>query len=66
MQSDSASQRINAVWITVESEDPFHVCAFLAFIEEARAVQAWPDSERVRQNAYKRYEELVRQKDKKD
>lgn len=50
----------------VDDTDPFHVCAFLAFIEEARAVQAWPDSEKVRQNAYKRYEELVRQKSKKD
>lgn len=54
------------MWVTVESEDPFHVCAFLAFIEEARAVQAWPDSERVRQNAYKRHEELARQKSKED
>lgn len=50
----------------VENDDPFHSCAFLAFVEEAEAVQGWPDSEKVRQNAYKRYEELVRQKDKKD
>lgn len=44
-------------------DDPFHSCAFLAFVEEARAVQGWPDSERVRQNAYRRYEALIRKRD---
>lgn len=42
------------------TNDPFHSCAFLAFVEEAEAVQGWPDSERVKQNAYKRYEALIK------
>jgi len=37
-------------------DDPFHMIAFDAFITEARAAQSWPDSEKVRQRAYREFE----------
>jgi len=39
--------------------DPFHMIAFSAFIQEAKAVQGWPDSEKVRQAAYREYESVI-------
>jgi hypothetical protein len=38
-------------------DDPFHAIAFEAMIIEARKVGTWPDSEKVKQTAYKLYEE---------
>lgn len=37
-------------------DDDFHGCALVAFAEEARAVQGWPESEKVRLRAYALYE----------
>lgn len=37
-------------------DDLFHACAFHAFIIESRAVQDWPDREKVRQRAYELFE----------
>ncbi len=38
-------------------DEVFHGLAFSAFVAEARAVQGWPDSERVRRAAYRLYED---------
>lgn len=38
-------------------DDPFHACAFAAFITQAREEQGWPDPEKTRQKAYKLYED---------
>ena len=40
----------------------FRWCAWTAMIGEARAVQKWPDSERVRGKAYRLYEEETARK----
>lgn len=37
-------------------DEPFHACAFAAFIEQARAQQDWPDPEKTRRRAYELYE----------
>jgi hypothetical protein len=43
-------------------DDLFLGCAIAAYVEEARAVQGWPDSERVKQRAYKLYEAALQRK----
>ena len=43
-------------------DEPFLAIALAAFIAEARAVQGWPDPERVRQRAYASYEAELRRK----
>lgn len=40
--------------------DLFHNCALVAFVEEARAQQGWPDCEATRRRAYALYEEALR------
>jgi hypothetical protein len=36
--------------------DMFHAIAFAAMVTEAKKVQGWPDSEKVKQEAYRLYE----------
>lgn len=43
-------------------DEPFLAMALAAFVAEARAVQGWPDSERVRRRAYREYEAELRRK----
>lgn len=38
-------------------DEPFHACAFAAFVQEARKQQGWPDPEATRQRAYELYEQ---------
>jgi hypothetical protein len=38
-------------------DEPFHACAFAAFIEQAREQRGWPDAEKTRRRAYKMYEQ---------
>jgi hypothetical protein len=40
-------------------DDLFHGCAFAAFVDEARLVRGWPDSEAVRRRAYAYYESAL-------
>lgn len=40
--------------------DVFHSCALQAYVDEAKAVGDWPDSEKTRQRAYKYYEQEKR------
>ena len=41
-------------------DDIFHNCALMAYIDEAIIAQGWPDSDKVRQRAYRYYEEALR------
>ena len=41
-------------------DEPFSPCAFAAMIIEAKKVNGWPDSEKVKQTAYKLFEEQKR------
>ena len=43
-------------------DDLFHGCAFAAFVDEARLIQGWPDSEAVRRRAYHYYESALAEK----
>jgi hypothetical protein len=43
--------------------DPFHNAALIAFVQEARACQAWPDSEATRRRAYALYEQEMQKSD---
>jgi hypothetical protein len=36
--------------------DEFHSCALVAFVEQAKEQQGWPDMEKTKQRAYKLYE----------
>jgi hypothetical protein len=40
-------------------DDLFHGCAFQAFVDEAHAVQGWPDPEATRRRAYRYYEDAL-------
>lgn len=40
-------------------DDPFHAIALLAYVEVAKEQQDWPDSETVKQRAYKEYERCL-------
>ncbi len=39
--------------------DLFHGCAFIAFVEQAAASQAWPCPEATRRRAYELYEQAL-------
>jgi hypothetical protein len=39
--------------------DPFHGCAFAAFVEQAHAEQGWPDIEATRRLAYAYFEQQL-------
>lgn len=41
-------------------DDIFHNCALRAYVDEAKIAQGWPDSDKVRQRAYRYYEEAKR------
>lgn len=41
-------------------DDLFQACALEAFVAESRATGGWPDPERTRQRAYRRYELALR------
>lgn len=41
-------------------DDIFHNCALMAFVDEARIAQNWPDSNKVKARAYRYYEEAKR------
>lgn len=43
-------------------DDLFLGCALAAFLEQARAVQGWPDCEATRQRAYRLYEDILAEK----
>lgn len=43
-----------------ELDDLFHWAAFVAYIDEARAAQTWPDSKKVQRRAYEIYETELR------
>ena len=43
-------------------DDLFHAAALLAYVTVARTCQGWPDSEAVRQEAYRLYEQALREK----
>lgn len=44
------------------TDDLFHSCALVAFVEVARECGGWPDSEAVKQRAYQHHErELAEQ-----
>lgn len=45
-------------------DDRFHACALHAFLEVAHATQGWPESEAVKQRAYRMYEEALREKNR--
>jgi hypothetical protein len=45
-------------------DDLFHGCAFQAYLDEARAVQGWPESEATRRRAYRYYEEALAEQDR--
>ena len=40
-------------------DDLFHAASLLAYLRVANAQQTWPDSEAVRQEAYRLYEEAL-------
>jgi len=39
--------------------DPFHACAFCAYVDEARKCNGEPEPEKVKQTAYKYYEKVL-------
>ena len=43
-------------------DDLFHAAALLAYVTVAREQQGWPDSESVRQLAYRLYEQALAEK----
>ena len=43
-------------------DDLFHWVAFTAFVQVAREQKAWPDSDAVRQRAYRYYEDILAEK----
>ena len=40
-------------------DDLFHGCALVAFVEQARLQQTWPDREQTRRLAFQLYEERL-------
>jgi hypothetical protein len=42
--------------------DLFHLCALVAFVEQAAAEQGWPDAEATRRRAFQLYEEALADK----
>jgi hypothetical protein len=45
-------------------DDLFHGCAFIAFVEVARACQGWPDPEAVKRRANQLYEEALTERNR--
>ena len=45
-------------------DDLFTGCAALAFVEQARQQQDWPDSEATRRRAYRHYEDALADKNR--
>lgn len=45
-------------------DDLFTGCAALAFVEQARQQQNWPDSEATRRRAYRHYEDALAEKNR--
>lgn len=43
-------------------DDLFHGCAIVAYLEQARVQQAWPDREATRRLAYRLYEDELARK----
>jgi hypothetical protein len=55
-----ADRRARCIMTDNTLDDPFHAIAFTAFVEQAKAVQGWPESERVKQAAYRLYEQHLK------
>ena len=46
------------------TEDLFHGCAWVAFVEQARCERGWPDREATRKRAYRLYEDALAEKNR--
>lgn len=45
-------------------DELFHGCSLIAFLEQARAQQGWPDREETRKRAFRLYEEALAEKNR--